>query len=222
MIKSHELGPHAQAAVHAGHAKAVCTFRDPRDCVASDLVFMNVGLEECIGRVNLTLEFLNQFQTTRNILLVRYEDMIVDRRQEIRRIAAHLGINVSASAISRIDDKTNIQSSRNVCRSLKDRPSSSLIDIQSHRVDPETHLHENHINDAKVGKWKTVFSAEQGRWLTEYFASWLLKLGYETPASLAVITRGSQQVELVPTLRSPLLGTRSVVTSFGRAGSKPD
>ena len=27
-------------------------------------------------------------------------------------------------------------------------------------------------------------SAEQGRWLTEYFSPWLLRLGYETQESL--------------------------------------
>ena len=216
VVKAHELGPSALAAIHAGSAKAVCTFRDPRDCVASDLEFMGTDLNECILRVNMTLEFLKYFQTTRNILLVRYEDMIADRRREIRRIAAHLGINATASVVSRVDDKTNLQSSRNLCRSLKDRPESSLINIQSHRVDPITHLHENHISDAKVGKWKTIFIPEHGRWLTEYFSSWLLKLGYETPATLAAYLRGNRQAELVPMLRSPALGNSPVALNGGR------
>ena len=33
------------AAIRTGEAKAVCTFRDPRDCVASDIVFLGQGLE---------------------------------------------------------------------------------------------------------------------------------------------------------------------------------
>src|SRR5271156_4528903 len=39
VVKSHDLGPAALAALRAGRARAVCTYRDPRDCVASDMIF---------------------------------------------------------------------------------------------------------------------------------------------------------------------------------------
>jgi hypothetical protein len=51
-------------------------------------------------------------------------------------------------------------------------------------VDPLTHLHENHISNARIGRWKDELSADLGRYLTERFAPWLLKWGYETQASL--------------------------------------
>ena len=126
-------------------AKAVCTFRDPRDCVASDLVFMGGGLEQTILRVNGSLEFLKHYQNTPHILLVRYEDMMTDRFSQIRRIAEHLNVTLDEQAIARIDAKTNLESSQKLCKELNHRPSNQVLTIQSHRVDPDTHLHENHI-----------------------------------------------------------------------------
>ena len=184
VIKAHQIGPTALAAIRTGQAKAVCTFRDPRDCVASDIIFLGQGLEASVRRVAMTLEYLQHFQMTDHILLLRYENMMTDRRREIRRIAEHLKINLDDAAVHRIDAQTDLEASRKICRQLKMRPSNAVLRIASHRVDPDTHLHENHVSNAKIGRWRTELSADQGRWLTEYFGSWLLKLGYETHESL--------------------------------------
>ena len=184
VVKAHKIGPKALDALKSRSARAVCTYRDLRDCLASDTIFMNCSMKDSITRLESSLEFFNASELSRSTLLVRYEDMIADRRKQIRRIAEYLNVKVAPSLVSQIDDKTNIQTSRNICRSLKNKPADQVMDVSTHRVDPQTHLHENHIADAKVGKWKTVFTPQQGRWLTQYLAPWLLRFGYETPASL--------------------------------------
>jgi hypothetical protein len=189
VIKAHMIGPVVMQALRTGAAKAVCTFRDPRDCVASDLMFMGLGLEKTILRVNGSLEFLKHYQNTPHILLVRYEDMMADRLGEIRRIARHLNITLDEDSVARVDAKTNIESSKRLCGELKDRSPDKVLNIQSHRVDPETHLHEQHIGNARIGRWRDELSADQGRWLTEYFSRWLLLLGYETQESLRTALR---------------------------------
>jgi hypothetical protein len=187
VIKAHMLGPVALGAIRSGEAKAVCTFRDPRDCVASDIVFLGQGLEASVARTAGTLEFLKYFQMTDHILLLRYENMMADRVREIRRIAEHLGITVDDAVVSRIDAETNIEATKKFCKQLKMRPSNQVLHIAAHRVDPQTHLHENHISNAMIGRWRTELSPEQGRWLSEYFSTWLLNLGYETQESLQEI-----------------------------------
>ncbi len=198
VIKAHMIGPMAMHALRTGEAKAVCTFRDPRDCVASDLIFMGGGLEHTIQRVNGSLEFLKHYQNTPHILLVRYEDMMADRLGQIRRIARHLNINLDDSAAAKIDEKTNLESSKRLCSELKHRSSDQVLNIQSHRVDPETHLHEHHIGNARIGRWRDELSADQARWLTEYFAHWLLQLGYETQDSLKAILATPRRSDRVP------------------------
>jgi len=184
VIKAHMIGPAAMMALKTGQARAVCTFRDPRDCVASDVVFMGRGLEYSINRTANSLEFVRLYQSTPNIMLVKYEEMMTNRIGQIRRIAEHLEVSADEALIQRVDLNTNIESSKKVCGGLKNRPADQVLNIASHRVDPVTHLHEHHIGSAKMGRWRDDFSPAQGRWLTEYFSPWLLQLGYETQQSL--------------------------------------
>ena len=213
VIKAHMVGPMAMQALRAGSAKAVCTFRDPRDCVASDLMFMGGGLELTIQRVNSSLEFLKHYQNTPHILLVRFEDMMADRQGQIRRIAQHLNIHVDDATVARIDARTDLESSKRLCDDLKHRPSNSVLNIQSHRVDPETHLHEHHIGNARTGRWRDEFSAEQGRWLTEYFSKWLLQLGYETQDSLRAMLAAPLRSERIEA------GANSITSTGEMAGA---
>jgi len=189
VIKAHNMGVAAMTVIRKGLAKAVCTYRDPRDCIASDLAFMNYPFEICIKRISSTLAPIRVYQSTPNILLVRYEDMMSDRLGEIRRIANHLGSQIDDAALHRIDGKTNLESSRRFCEDMKHRPADKLLKIDTHLVDPETHLHANHVNGGTVGRWKTELSSDQAAYVSEYFAPWLLQLGYETPASLQAILK---------------------------------
>jgi hypothetical protein len=194
VIKAHDLGPTALAAVRAGKAKAVCTFRDPRDCVASDLQFMKYPFEVCMKRVSGTLEPLRIFQSTPHILLVRYEDMMADRPREIRRIATHLGLNLVDELVDQIDARTNPQSSAKLCANLKNKSNNEVLKVADHRVDPATQLHENHLNGGTIGRWRDELTGDQVSYMNEYFAPWLIKLGYETPQSLATMLTSIQDL----------------------------
>jgi len=187
VIKAHELGPLALQSMQSGAARGICTFRDPRDSVASDLVFMGKGIEASLRRVDISLACLKVCENTDHILFVRYEEMMSNRLNEIRRIAHHMGLRADASAIAQVDAKTNLETSKALCRQIKTLPGSKVMHIESHRVDPFTHLHENHIGNARIGRWKDELSADQGRYLTEYFAPWLLKWGYESHATINAI-----------------------------------
>ena len=183
VVKAHELGPAVMAAVESGNARGVSTFRDPRDCVASDMVFMGRGFQASVDRVSFSLECLRASEMTDNVLMVRYEDMMADRHNEIRGIARHMGINADLSLLSQVDSKTNIESSKQVCQNIKDLTIREVFAIDSHRVDPQTHLHENHIGNAKIGRWRDELSTEQGEQLTRLFSHWLAKWGYEKQPS---------------------------------------
>jgi hypothetical protein len=150
---------------------------------------MGYSLDDCVQRISVTLEPLGAFQSTPSILLLRYEEMMADRGREIRRIASHLGLRLDDATVGHIDAHTNLESCQKVCESLKDRPAEKVLMLANHRIDPTTQLHQNHLNGGTVGRWKHEFSVEQIAYVNEFFAPWLLKLGYETPRSLDMILR---------------------------------
>jgi hypothetical protein len=191
VIKVHDIGPAAMGALRAGTARGICTFRDPRDCVVSDMAFMSYPFEACLKRIGGTLEPLRLYQSTPNILLIKYEQMMADRPREIRRIAGHLAIPVGDAAVQQIDARTNMHTSQRLCQSLKERPANAVMRVANHVVDPVTHLHSNHINGGAIGKWKFQLSVDQVLYMTEYFAPWLIKLGYETDASLNALLKNA-------------------------------
>jgi hypothetical protein len=191
VIKAHYIGPAAMAALRAGTAKGICTYRDPRDCVASDMAFMSYPLEVCLKRFGGTLEPLRLYQTTPNILLVKYEDMMVDRPRQLRRIANHLGVPANDAALHQIDARTNLQACKELCAQLPKRPANQVLHQANHIIDPVTHLHQNHINGGTIGRWRSELSIEQAMYVTEFFAPWLLKLGYETSDSIENFMRNA-------------------------------
>jgi hypothetical protein len=179
VIKAHFLGPVAMQWVRLGKVKTVCTYRDPRDCVASDRTFMGLDMEKVLNRVRSNYQAIDQYAGCSSVLMVRYEDMMRDTLGQIRRIATHLGIELPEDTLRKIDGATNVQSSLKVCQQLRHRSPDQVSFVADHIVDPATQLHNNHIHSAKTGRWKTEFTPEQGRELTRMFLPWLTKYGYE-------------------------------------------
>jgi hypothetical protein len=184
VLKTHGVGPVAQEWIRTGRAAVVCTYRDPRDCVASMLTFFGLDFATAARRIHADLEFLALYETSRG-LLIRYEEMMSHPLTQIERIATHLRIVVDRAELRRIDQVTNLQNSAKICRDLAGRDESQILRSGGHRVDPATSLHDNHIMNSKPGRWRSEFTDEQARTLTELFHPWLIRLGYE-PADAAM------------------------------------
>jgi Sulfotransferase domain len=187
VIKVHEVGPVALEWIRTGRVKAVCTFRDPRDCVASDIVFWGDGFDPSVRRVARSLEYLyKSYQHFDRTLFVRYEEMIEKPLWQIRRIAEYLQIPIDQKQLEWIDGQTNIHASRKICEGLSARPEDQVdIGLGNHRRDRVSLLHDNHIGSAKSGRWKTDLTAEQGQMLTQIFRPGLEALGYESSGRMS-------------------------------------
>jgi hypothetical protein len=185
VYKSHGNGPLASHWIRTGKAKAVCTFRDPRDCVASDIEFMGLGFDASLRRVAQSLRLLDSYQDFGRTLFIRYEEMMEDRPAAIQVIAAHLYVRLHQKDLERIDEQTNISSSRKRCSEISSLRDDQVQPVEgTHRRHLTTLLHDNHIGTAKVGRWKQDLTDAQGRQLTHLFANTLLNLGYETQESI--------------------------------------
>jgi hypothetical protein len=182
VIKAHAIERTALDWLAAGRARAICTFRDPRDCVVSMMTFFGRDLDATRRQIAGSFELLRLYQNAGNTLFVRYEQMMADPAGQIERIAGHLNIDVDRTTARQIDRATNLETSRKICEDLKNRPEEKVLRSGDHLVDPITSLHDNHIFSAKFGRWKEELTEAQAKSLTEYFRPWLVSLGYELAA----------------------------------------
>jgi hypothetical protein len=186
VFKTHTTGPVAREWIRLGRAKAVCTFRDPRDCVASDLPFMNQGFDTSVQRVAIGLRALDGHPAFGRTLFIRYEDMFNDRAEHIRLIAAYLHIPVDRATVDAIEQQTSLENCRKLCAQIPSMGTdvAPMLDTIPHRRHLETLLHENHIGKVTPGRWKTDLTDSQRKSVNELFSHSLLTLGYETPQSI--------------------------------------
>jgi hypothetical protein len=186
VIKTHEIGPVALEWIGDGRAKAVCSFRDPRDCVASDIPFFGAGFEASVRRVAVSLQAVHASQSdSAHNLFIRYEHMMTSRLGEIRRIAAFLDIPISPNELELIDAQTNIEMSRKVAQAVPGLPQSQTDPVTGgHRRERMTLLHDNHIGSAKIGRWKEDLTIDQAWLVTRLFEASLRALGYEVEQPL--------------------------------------
>jgi len=185
VFKAHFIAPMALEWIRTGRAKAVCTIRDPRDCVASDLGFTGQGFDKSVTRVVKCLGYLKSYLDFGRTLFIRYEEMMNDRLAQIRLIAAHLQIRIDQKEAESIDHQTNLVAARKHCQELgKLGDDRTHMVVGTHRRHHVTLLHDNHVDTGKVDRWKEDLTAEQGRHLTQLFREILLVQGYGTQASI--------------------------------------
>jgi hypothetical protein len=190
VIKGHAVGPVALDWIRTGKAKAICTYRDPRDCVASDIPFWGKGFEASLERVAGSFRMLPIYNDFGRTLFVRYEEMMHDRLCQIRRIAAYLEIVLDPKEVAWIDSTTNMQSSKKIADELPNRTGGFDTITDERRRDCVTLLHANHIGSGRVGRWRQDLTPEQGQVVTQKFQGVLQVLGYETEDSIKVMYPG--------------------------------
>jgi hypothetical protein len=183
VVKAHSLGPRGLELLHAGKAKAVCTYRDPRDCVASMMTFAGRPFDDAVNAISQGLLMLESILRTRHALAIRYEDMLADPAGQIALINQFLGLSLEPAILTRINEMCGLEASRRVCEDLRQRPSKAVLhSTENHRVDPQTWLHDNHIQSGKAGRWKDEMEPWQVQALSQAFDPWLARMGYEPAA----------------------------------------
>jgi hypothetical protein len=182
MIKAHDITYTALAWLTTGRAKAVCTYRDPRDCVASMLTFVGGDIAATCRRIADNFEYVRLCQEAGNTLFLRYEEIMADPMGQVEQIARHLKIEVDRETLGQIEAANNLENTKKICDDLKNRPGNAVMLADTHRVDPITSLHDNHIFNAKIGRWKEELSEGQGKAISDFFRPWLVALGYEPGA----------------------------------------
>ncbi len=142
------------------------------------MTFANEPFETAQHDIHVALGNLDILAKAGNTLFVRYEDMMADSFAQVQAIAGFLQSSLEERVLRQIDQMAGTENSRKICQSLKSKPDDQVRYALNHRVDPETVLHDNHIQSGKEGRWKEELTPEQIRLLEEDFRPWLQKLKY--------------------------------------------
>ncbi|MEM7186043.1 MAG: sulfotransferase domain-containing protein [Bacteroidota bacterium] len=150
-----------------GWVKIVYIYRDPRDVLLSaidhgkkilaqgeDHTFAQmVEFDDALKNVKDWVDIYMQYQKNSKVLSIKYEDLMQQPQETVRRVCTHLGIKASDEAISEVLFKYN-----------KDNPKAQMKAL--------------HFNKAKINRYTEDLSEEKQRIFKEELGNEIKTMGY--------------------------------------------
>lgn len=153
VFKSHFCTPEIKAEFAAGRAMGFYVYRDLRDVIVSLMHKNSCSLQSLLVR-NVPEECVREYEnwtTLPGMLVMKYEEMVTDPVSSVRRMAAHLDIDISDKDCWDIAERHSIAAQRKRMESLR----SGLAETgKTVGYNPESLLHHNHIRSGEVGLWR--------------------------------------------------------------------
>lgn len=154
--------------------------RDPRDVCVSLMRLHDLPFEDA---ADLTLAHLSHFDWAKAETgwpVLRYADLVQDKRAQIRAIATHLGRAPSDQQLERIDAATSVARHRAIMERVREGAVAQVVERRNRyrtlREDAETRINDRHIQSGKIGRWKDELSQPQKARLANLFAGYAARL----------------------------------------------
>lgn len=139
IIKTHRLSKWQEKT-----ATLVCTYRNPLDCISSNLLFLEktpseAHIEEQIGLLKSNgLEQLSKILDRKNMVLLKYEDFYHDHSVIFTHLEKFFKITLSHELKRSISEKYQVNT-------VKEKYTSKFDN--AFEFDKENHWHGNHISE---------------------------------------------------------------------------
>lgn len=180
VYKNHNYSDSMGALLRRGEAKGVYVYRDLRDVFVSFMHKQDAPFERLWARDILAelVENYDGWTQQPNMLVTCYETMMDDLTGEVVRIAAHLGLALSADEAAAVADEYRVDKQLeriNAATELLHHPGIKRVGVDKHSL-----LHENHISEeqGQVGQWKNALTPDQIALIEAKYGDWLLARGY--------------------------------------------
>jgi hypothetical protein len=180
VVKVHVCGDAIVSEFQHNNAKGIYIFRDIRDVYVSYVKQRQKSFEFLWneGLVETCLDNYKAWTSLPNVLISKYDDVMVNPAKEVRHIAEHLGIAIS------VEDSEKIAADYEMSEQQKRIEEFKLQLLQNPSIqankdrdivdyhDEENLLHMNHISSGKIGQWQSELTAEQVDLIEEKVKDW--------------------------------------------------
>ena len=171
----------------------ITTYRDIRDAVLSFMKFMHVSFEEAFKRLQDWMKFMDTYfeNQSPNILKIRYDDIVSQPMDIIRKIDRFIGTGASFETMEEINERFSKKNIKEKVDSLKgisvEQAQANAADFDtvrnadgSYRVfDRATGFQTSHITSQQDGQWREELTEDQKQRLMNETADWLERHGFE-------------------------------------------
>ena len=191
IIKSHDTDE-ALVPPLTRHAEAILiSIRDPRDCVASLMLYQRLGFDLALAWTEDSARFCARFVTHPRALLLRYETSFIDDPATLDRIAAHCGGALTPADRERIFAATRRPSIEAQIAQLDTLPTA--VRASPHDIfDPATQWHRHHAGrTGEIGRWRHALTPRQVAAIEQRMQDWMASFGYPAEVAPYRLTIGS-------------------------------
>ncbi len=184
VFKCHICTDEIMAQFKKQNALGLYVFRDIREVVASTLRKKYKGKknEKFQGdfKKNLierSLENYYKWTSLNNVLVSKYEEMILDLTKEAKRIAHHIGVSLPEEKYLEISEDLSLDKQIQRIEAYKKTVPGTELSPKN-VINPDTLLHTDHITSGETDNWRHELAREQIKLIEEKAGDWLQEHGY--------------------------------------------
>ena len=181
IIKIHAFHPKTVEMTLTGWVKICYIYRDIRDVAVSIKNKDKVDRKVLIDNLDAAIETDYKLKQVPNILIQKYEDVVIDVYKAIAEVDLFLGLKANEDVIKWVVQECSVENTKKVMLDLAVSSQNSQLNPSLQAgYDPKTLLHHKHIsrNSGTIGVWRVELEQEEINLITERYKSWLIEAQY--------------------------------------------
>jgi hypothetical protein len=195
VVKTHDVDAAGTALLDSQARAILLSVRDPRDAVASLMLYMHHPFALALQRVEVSARYLARWRTDPRTLLLRYEDGFAERADTVAALAARMGQALPAEAVRAIHAQTTRAAVDAFVGNLAALPTALHDPGTGDVVDTVTQWHSHHAGrTGEVGRWRRLLKPPQVQAIQARMGDWMAAFGYAAaavpPAPMVRLTVG--------------------------------
>jgi hypothetical protein len=168
VIKCHSVDDAGRKSIESHRAKLVCTYRDPKEAIASGIEVFGHSFDVMLDSVWRGYEFMDYQRRYGDVVFVKYDDMISDTRACIRKIARHLCIEIDDIITEEIDHKCSRAAMEAIAKAVERFELNDIYMDETYAFHLGTLIHRKHLRPVGSG-YEGVLSDDQVMLIEEKF-----------------------------------------------------